>query len=180
MFGWENSDHNLATSDLHFKTSESLLLPNKRQVPGWRRWWCWCCWGRWCGRRQRRWRPHRRRAAPGGTRPPTRYYCNTACSPPSGSSSTPAGEPTNRKSFLLKFWSIQVFFICWTHSHVLFWEHWYPCFGFLVTSPLGFKARTRGICLICIVGANVMYVPWDPPLVLHMQTSWQTAYRSWI
>ena len=21
------------------------------------------------------------------------------------------------------------------------WGHWYPCFGFLVTSPLGFKAR---------------------------------------
>ena len=26
-------------------------------------------------------------------------------------------------------------------SRVLFWGHWYPCFGFLVTSPLGFKAR---------------------------------------
>ena len=33
------------------------------------------------------------------------------------------------------------FFFCRTHSHVLFWGHWYPCFGFLVTSPLGFKAR---------------------------------------
>ena len=21
------------------------------------------------------------------------------------------------------------------------WGHWYPCFGFLVTSPLGFKAK---------------------------------------
>ena len=26
-------------------------------------------------------------------------------------------------------------------SLVLFWGYWYPCFGFLVTSPLGFKAR---------------------------------------
>ena len=26
-------------------------------------------------------------------------------------------------------------------THVLFWGHWYPCFGFLVMSPLGFKAR---------------------------------------
>ena len=26
-------------------------------------------------------------------------------------------------------------------THVFFWGHWYPCFGFLVTSPLGFKAR---------------------------------------
>ena len=30
-------------------------------------------------------------------------------------------------------------------------------FGFLVTSPLGFKAR--GGCLICIAKVNVMYVP---------------------
>ena len=27
----------------------------------------------------------------------------------------------------------------WTH--VLLWGHWYPCFGLLVTSPLGFKAE---------------------------------------
>ena len=26
-------------------------------------------------------------------------------------------------------------------THVLFWGHWYPCFGFLVMSPLGFKVR---------------------------------------
>ena len=53
-----------------------------------------------------------------------------------------------------------------THTHVLFWGHWYPCFGFLVTSPLGFKARVG--CHIRIAGANVMYIPWDPPLVLHV------------
>ena len=34
-------------------------------------------------------------------------------------------------TFLKKFWWI----------YVLFWGHWYPCFGLLVTSPLGFKAR---------------------------------------
>ena len=39
--------------------------------------------------------------------------------------------------FLKSFW----------RTHVLFWGHWYPCFGFLVTSPLGFKARV-GFCLI--------------------------------
>ena len=28
------------------------------------------------------------------------------------------------------------------HIHMsYYWGHWYPCFGFLVTSPLGFKAR---------------------------------------
>ena len=31
------------------------------------------------------------------------------------------------------------FNFCWTHVH--FWGHWYPCFGLLVMSPLGFKAR---------------------------------------
>ena len=65
--------------------------------------------------------------------------------------------------FLKSFW--------WTH--VLFWGHWYPCFGFLVTSPLGFKARVG--CLIRIAEVNVMYIPWDPPLVLHLPTSWQLA-----
>ena len=35
----------------------------------------------------------------------------------------------------------KVFFIRHMNSHVLFWGHWYPSFGFLLTSPLGFKAR---------------------------------------
>ena len=35
---------------------------------------------------------------------------------------------------------VWVFFLS-TYSHVLFWGHWYPCFGFLVTSALGVKAR---------------------------------------
>ena len=53
-------------------------------------------------------------------------------------------------------------------THVHFWGHWYPCFGFLVTSPLGFKAK---VGTIYIVEVNVMYVPQDPPLVLHLPTS---------
>ena len=32
---------------------------------------------------------------------------------------------------------------CWTHVH--FWGHWYPCFGLLVMSPLGFKARVGSL-----------------------------------
>ena len=44
------------------------------------------------------------------------------------------------KEFLKRPFSWETFF-CRTHSHVPFWGHWYPCFGFLVTSPLGFKAR---------------------------------------
>ena len=81
-----------------------------------------------------------------------------------------------------------IFFFFFFFFHVLFFKvfgahmsiflggggHWYPCFGFLVTSPHGFKARVG--CLIHIVEANVMYVPWDPPLVLHLLTSWQLAH----
>ena len=32
---------------------------------------------------------------------------------------------------------------------------------------MGFKARV-GSAFICIAEANVMYIPWDPPLVLHI------------
>ena len=39
------------------------------------------------------------------------------------------------KLFLKKFW--------WTHVH--FWCHWYLCFGLLVTSSLGFKARVSSL-----------------------------------
>ena len=34
-----------------------------------------------------------------------------------------------------------LFFKSFWRTHVIFWGHWYPCFGFLVTSPLEFKAR---------------------------------------
>ena len=44
----------------------------------------------------------------------------------------------------------------------------YPCFGFLVTLPLGFKARVGSALFAIFVEANVMYIPQDPPLVLHM------------
>ena len=65
------------------------------------------------------------------------------------------------------------FFLSFWRTHVLFGGHWYPFFGFLVTCPLGFKARVG--CLIRIAEANVMYIPRDPPLVLHLLTSWQPA-----
>ena len=58
------------------------------------------------------------------------------------------------------------------------WGHWYPYFGLLVTSPLGFKARvgsalfelSRGICV-------TLCIPWDSPLVWHLRTSWQPAWQ---
>ena len=53
------------------------------------------------------------------------------------------------------------------HIHMsYFGGRWYPCFGFLVMFPLDFKARVG--CLIPIAEVNVMYIPWDPPLVLHI------------
>ena len=39
-----------------------------------------------------------------------------------------------------------------------------PCFGFLVTSLLSFKARV-GSALFAFVEANAMYIPEDPFLV---------------
>ena len=52
-----------------------------------------------------------------------------------------------------------------------FGGHWYPCFGFLVTSPLGFKARVGSALFAIFAEANVMYIPQDSPLVLHLPTS---------
>ena len=72
------------------------------------------------------------------------------------------------------------FFLCYIiyipHFFVKFLGgHWYPCFGSLVISPLEFKARV-GSAFFAVV--NVMYLPSDPPLVLHLLTSWQLAH-SW-
>ena len=43
-----------------------------------------------------------------------------------------------------------IFFIFWWTIYLL-WGHWYPCFGFLVTSLLGFKARV-GSALFALSG----------------------------
>ena len=61
------------------------------------------------------------------------------------------------------------------------WGHWYPCFGLLVTSPLGFKARVGSALFVLDRGVRVtLHIPWDSPLVLHLPTSWQPAWPlSW-
>ena len=75
--------------------------------------------------------------------------------------------------------SIFYFFLKTFGGHESFlWGHWYPCFGLLVMSPLGFKARvgsalfelSRGVCV-------TLHVPWDSPLVWHLPTSWQPAWQ---
>ena len=52
----------------------------------------------------------------------------------------------NKFTFLKSFW----------RTHTLFWGHWYLCFGFLVTSPLIFKARVGSVySLFCRDECNV-------------------------
>ena len=68
--------------------------------------------------------------------------------------------------FLKSFW----------RTHVFFGATGTPVFGFLVTSPLGFQSQS-GFCLIRIAEANVMYIPRDSSLVLHLPTSWQPAVQ---
>ena len=48
-----------------------------------------------------------------------------------------------------------------------FGGHWYPGFGFLVTSPLGYKVRVG--YLISIAEVNAINIPCDPPLVLQFK-----------
>ena len=47
-----------------------------------------------------------------------------------------------------------------------------PLFGISGNISSGCQSQS-GFILIHIAGVNVMYIPWDPPLVLHMLTSWQ-------
>ena len=47
--------------------------------------------------------------------------------------------------------------------------------GFLVTSTLGFKARVGSALFAIFVEANIMYIPQDSLLVLHLPTSWRPA-----
>ena len=44
-----------------------------------------------------------------------------------------------------------------------------------MTSPLGFKARVGSALFAIFAEANVMYIPQDSPLVLHLPTSWRPA-----
>ena len=49
-----------------------------------------------------------------------------------------------------------------------------PVLDFWWRLSSGFQSQS-GFCLIRIVEANVMYIPRDPPLVLHVPTSWWLA-----
>ena len=45
-----------------------------------------------------------------------------------------------------------------------------------MTSPLGFKARVGSALFAIFAEANVMYIPQDSPLVLHLPTSWRPVF----
>ena len=50
-----------------------------------------------------------------------------------------------QNNYFLKFFFVYFFkdrsILCFWRTIVLLWGHWHPCFGILVMSPLGFKAR---------------------------------------
>ena len=72
------------------------------------------------------------------------------------------------KLFLKRFW----------RTHVLFGGPLVPLFQISGDVASGFQSQS-GFCLIRFFAeANVMYIPWDPPLVLHMLTSWQSVTSS--
>ena len=50
------------------------------------------------------------------------------------------------------------FFKMFWRTIVLLWGHWHPCFGFLVTSSLGFKARV-GSALFALSGGVHYMLP---------------------
>ena len=59
---------------------------------------------------------------------------------------------TNTHNFLKKsFWQ----------THVLFGGHWYPCFGFLVMYPLGFKTRVGSALFAFLRRRMYIYIYQD-------------------
>ena len=87
----------------------------------------------------------------------------------------------------MNFSSFPMFISIWGENDLFFkiffgrqesflWGHWYPYFGLLVTSPLGFKARV-GSALFKLSGGIPLHIPWDSPLVQHLLTSWQPAWQ---
>ena len=78
------------------------------------------------------------------------------------------------------WWMVQVglimFLINLWWTHVLFVRPLIPQFGFLVMSPLGFKARVGSI-IHTWQRQTMIYIPWDSPLVRHLPTSWWSAWQ---
>ena len=54
-----------------------------------------------------------------------------------------------RSTLILFTRSIKYFFKKFLLDTCSFWGHWYPCFGILVTSPLGFKPEWAALFELC-------------------------------
>ena len=53
-----------------------------------------------------------------------------------------------------------LFFLCFNvfgGDTYPFWGHWYPYFGFLVTSPMGFKARVGSALNFTLLDSKAPY-----------------------
>ena len=64
------------------------------------------------------------------------------------------------------------YYFCFWRTIVLLWGHWHPCFGFLVMSPQGFKARVGSALFTLSRGVHYTF----PEIHLWwyaLQTSWQ-------
>ena len=72
-------------------------------------------------------------------------------------------------------WNVFFFKIFGGHKSFL-WGHWYPCFGLLAMSPLGFKARVDP-SLVCFVAC----MQWIPEIHLWCHTCWlyRGQHGSW-
>ena len=80
------------------------------------------------------------------------------------------------KSFLLVSFSLLFFFKIFGGHEYFLWGHWYPCFGLLVMSPLGFKARVGSLIWawwrhMCYMFPEI-HLWWQ-----HLLTSWQPAWQ---
>ena len=58
----------------------------------------------------------------------------------------------------------------------MIWGHWYPCFGLLVKSPLGFKARVGSLINIWIVHWIFYQPTWKRRRLLSFSLNVTTAY----
>ena len=100
------------------------------------------------------------------------------------------GTPLTLLKLVIKRWPlpVAVYISCLCPSVtildpplVLIWDHWYPCFRFLVTSPLGFKARLGSALFIFYSGeCNVHSLRYTcQPLDSHLLTCISRG-RSWL
>ena len=71
-----------------------------------------------------------------------------------------------------------IFFLIFGGHKSFSWDHWYPCFGLLVTSALDFKARVDPFCVLSAL--------CDPQIHLWCDTCWlyrgctMFVTKSWI